>query len=341
MSLSPYLSYLKFIETTHHCACQCLNLESTYLIIGTSEGFLFKINLIKNEIESQHPTDLVSISSLVMFNYNKFYACGTLGGINLYSFQTMEIISKLTGHNDKVNCIVLNKTKSHLFSSSNDKSIIQWDLVKSSHKVLYEHISSSCSLAICNKSSYIASSCKDNEIIVYNIEPNQEDKIIINTKQRVLCLVFTPNCGYLICGDLEKNVSIFKYKTWEKVREFKGHENRIVCMSVSNNSRVLVTCSYDQSIKIWDLLGVEDDWEAKELYMLEGHGGWVNGVVFSRDNRVIYSVCEERKVGIWGLENLPVCGGEDGVKKGKFMCAGVAAAVFAGVLVYKVMRKKK
>jgi WD40 repeat protein len=253
----------------------------------------------------------------------------------------MEIISKLTGHTDKVNCIVLTKSKNYLFSSSNDKRIIQWDLIKSSYKTLYERTSSAYSLAVCNKSSYLASSCKDDEIIIYNIEPNQEDKIVINTKQSVLCLVFTPNCQYLICGDLEKNVSLFKYKTWEKIREFKGHEDQISYMSVSNNSRVLVTCSYDQCIKIWDLMGVEDDWEAKELYRLEGHAGLVNGVVFSRDNKVIYSVCEERKVGIWRMENVPVCGREDGMKKGGFMCAGVAAAVFAGVLVYKVMRKKK
>ncbi|OMJ75328.1 hypothetical protein SteCoe_25564 [Stentor coeruleus] len=296
------LKQSNFIEISSRGSSQCLNPDNSLLIVGTREGILIKINLNTNSIERQELTDLGSIWFLVTLNSSEFYACGASGTICLFSFDII-LKSKLAVHTDEVNCIALSKNKNFLFSVSDDKKVIQWNLAQKSSETIYEHNSSIYSVALCNNFKYVAFGCVDNEIIVYSLENRAIVKRINEINDRIWCLTFTPNNKFLISGDEDQNITFFEYGTWNILMGIKGHNSRVRALDISSDSRVLVTSSLDTTIKLWDLKDVKNG-VVKELLKLEGHSDWVKGSIFSNDNKKVYSIGDDCKVGVWTIENL-------------------------------------
>ena len=72
--------------------------------------------------------------------------------------------------------------------------------------------------------------------------------------------------------------NIFKrqVETGETVRRFVGHTSDVLGVSISDDNRIVVTCSRDKTIRVWNTHG-----ECK--YIMEGfyaHQEWVSGVTF-------------------------------------------------------------
>ncbi|KAG2139824.1 uncharacterized protein EDB93DRAFT_1252946 [Suillus bovinus] len=67
------------------------------------------------------------------------------------------------------------------------------------------------------------------------------------------------------------------------LREFKGHENEVNAVTVFPDNRRMVTCSYDKTLRLWDLK------TGAVLQKMEGHRGWVLKLVVSRDGQLIAS----------------------------------------------------
>lgn len=303
--MQPGLRDNKFIDTSLRGSSQCLNPDNSLLIVGTREGVLLKIDLNTNAVVRQYSTDLGSIWSLATLNNLEFYACGASGAIGIFSFGDMSTKLKLIAHTDEVNCIALSKNKDFLFSASDDRKVIQWNLAQNSHETIYEHNSSIYSVTVCNNFKYVASGCAENEIIVYSLENRSIVKRINELKDRVWCLVFTPNNKFLISGDEDQTITLFEYGTWDAIVGFKGHNARVRALDVSSDSNVLVSSSLDTTIKFWDLRDAKNR-NVNELLKLEGHNDWVKGAIFSKDNKKVYSIGDDCKVGVWNTEDLPI-----------------------------------
>ena len=63
--------------------------------------------------------------------------------------------------------------------------------------------------------------------------------------------------------------------------------------SFSPDGQRIVTCSQDQTAKVWDAVTGE------ELLTLKGHKGWIFSAVFSPDGRHIATASVDRTAKIW------------------------------------------
>lgn len=97
-----------------------------------------------------------------------------------------------------------------------------------------------------------------------------------------------------------------KLRLWDATADvcfgtMKGHTDRALSATLSVDSRQIVSCSADGSIRLWNTLG-------EEKYSLgnNAHKGWVNSVRFSPvvTNPLIISGGEDGSVKVWDLQTM-------------------------------------
>ncbi len=82
-------------------------------------------------------------------------------------------------------------------------------------------------------------------------------------------------------------------QTHSDLLTIQSHTAAVQSVSFSQDSRRLVSGSWDHTIKLWDALTGE------KLHTLEGHTGWVRSVGFSHDGSRIVSSSDDLTVKIW------------------------------------------
>ena len=60
-----------------------------------------------------------------------------------------------------------------------------------------------------------------------------------------------------------------------------------------DNSNILVSCSYDKTIKMWDITS------GSCLSTLRGHSDWVIGMAFSADGQWLISGSQDKTIRLW------------------------------------------
>lgn len=79
----------------------------------------------------------------------------------------------------------------------------------------------------------------------------------------------------------------------ENAKVFSGHTNQIVDIQVSPDGRSLLSCSYDETIRLWDIAS------GNEVHCYKGHGNWVKAISFSRDGKKFVSCSLDGNAKVW------------------------------------------
>ena len=97
---------------------------------------------------------------------------------------------------------------------------------------------------------------------------------------------------------------------------FLGHENGVNSVAISPDGQIIVSASWDNTVRLWDLNGNPI---GKPFF---GHQFGVNSVAFSPDGQTIVSGSNDETVRLWDLNGNPIgkplTGHEDGVNSVAF-----------------------
>ena len=67
-----------------------------------------------------------------------------------------------------------------------------------------------------------------------------------------------------------------------------------------DNPNILVSCSYDKTIKMWDITS------GSCLSTLTGHSDWVRGVAFNpKDPQMLVSCSIDKTIKVWNITSGP------------------------------------
>jgi len=98
----------------------------------------------------------------------------------------------------------------------------------------------------------------------------------------------------LLCVLIILQINLFSQDIYG-YKIFKGHSDKIVCGNISPNGKYLVTGSWDNTIKIWD---IENELEIRTI---NAHEEYVNKVCFSPDGNAVMSCSKDSTIKIFNI----------------------------------------
>ncbi|ODN04157.1 WD repeat-containing protein 5 [Orchesella cincta] len=126
----------------------------------------------------------------------------------------------------------------------------------------------------------------------------------------ITCLKFSPNGLYLATASVGRQIRIWDTAEFKYRRGLTGHSKGCSEVAWSSDSRLLVSASDDQQLKVWDVDTVLCPYvyfsaitiAGSCIYTLIGHGHHVFSCDFNFDSSLIVSGAYDGRIGLWETE---------------------------------------
>lgn len=141
----------------------------------------------------------------------------------------------------------------------------------------------------------------------------------------VRCAKFVPRKRWIICGADDMHIRVYNYNTGESEKIFEAHSDYIRFIAVHPTQPLVLTCSDDLSIKLWNW---EKNWYVhKYIHFIfkrelqrtfDGHTHFVMQLVFSPKDPNVFASCSlDSTIRLWSTNkstpNLTLDGHSKGV----------------------------
>ncbi|MBE9198664.1 MULTISPECIES: HNH endonuclease [unclassified Nodularia (in: cyanobacteria)] len=168
-----------------------------------------------------------------------------------------------------------------------------WDLKtgKLDH-FLDEHSKCVFNLAISPNGQNLASGSLDKTVKIWNLHTGELISTLAKRADPINCVAFSHDGKILACGGTNKyknaegkttTTYLWNPETEELIGTLTGHYLRVQCIAFSPNNQIIVTGSYDKTIKVWDINTQE------LLYTLTGHLSYVGHLLILPDCQTLIS----------------------------------------------------
>lgn len=251
----------------HADVVSCLAIDATGRLITGSYDRKIRI-WYNNKCILTLPRDISAhtgwITSLVLFSDNKRILTGSFDGtIRMWYLDRSDQKRSYPHHEECVRTLVVTSDGKWLISGSDDGSIKIWDLEIAQRKPMEP------------------------------IEPIQK-RSGLNAIIRVIAV--TPDNKYVLSESEDHKIEIWNIEHNKQEGILIGHKGSI--SSIAINAKMVVSGSYDKTLRIWDLANF------KERLCLKSEWHWITAVILSHDGECIIAGSENGKVILWKTQEL-------------------------------------
>ncbi|OMJ87262.1 hypothetical protein SteCoe_11029 [Stentor coeruleus] len=344
--LENYQEILSF--KAHSGNVACLATSQNYVFTGSSDKtvkFWIPLNEKEQFVFAGHSE---FVYCLVVSDDEKYLYTGSRDyTIKVWHILYRELEYTLEGHDHWVYCLSLTANGKFLVSGSEDKTVRVWNLLERAENFVFKgHKQTVTSVAVTSDNKYIISG-SHSQIKVWGFKEQEEIFTLQGHKDFVRSIVLTSDRKYIIsagddilvkfwnisdvCPKIKLSqhtaaissvdskkvyiVSASEDKTWclwnhfgELLHTYKGHNDRIFCVKISFDSKLIASCSADRTIKIYNIKDKSD-------ISLTGYNGWVRCIAWENDsndnsinNDLIYSGCDDNIIYITSLDQRQIVG---------------------------------
>jgi hypothetical protein len=104
-------------------------------------------------------------------------------------------------------------------------------------------------------------------------------------------------------------VQLWDISSGKEVRAFYGHQERVSCVAITRDGKMIATGSGDKTLRLWEIAS------GLERRKLVGHEGYVDSVDFSPDGRLLAAASSDAPAFVWDSYSLELSQGSKAAAK--------------------------
>jgi WD40 repeat protein/tRNA A-37 threonylcarbamoyl transferase component Bud32 len=215
--------------------------------------------------------------------------------IKVWNVHTGAEVATLHGHTNEIWGLTFTPDGSRVVSASHDQTIKFWDL-HNGRETLTLRAHSDNVRAVTFLGDRLVSVSEDHTVKLWEPTPvvgkylAPRSLILKGHQDRVWCVAYRADGKMLASAGRDHTIRIWevdltgKQPSYRLQRTLTGHEGTIRAVCFSPTEEKLASASYDNTVRIWDLPG------GKSMVLTAKEMGWVHGVAFSPDGKLVAGV---------------------------------------------------
>jgi periodic tryptophan protein 2 len=247
-----------FMQNSAKVNCVAYHPGSNLLVAGFSNGIfglyeMPEFNMIHSLSISQNDIDFVTIN-----RSGEWLAFGAskLGQLLVWEWQSESYILKQQGHFDSINALSYSPDGQRIITTADDGKIKVWD-VKSGFCVVTftEHTSGVTACEFAKKGNVLFTSSLDGSLRAWDLIRYRNFRTFTApTRLSFSCLAVDPTGEVVCAGSLDSfDVHIWSVQTGQLLDQLSGHEGPVSTLAFAPNGGVVVSGSWDHTVRIWSI----------------------------------------------------------------------------------------
>ncbi|NET77883.1 WD40 repeat domain-containing protein [Okeania sp. SIO1F9] len=220
-----------------------------------------------------------------------------LGGEVLFA---PEPIHNLTKHEKVVCSVGFTSDGKTLFSSSDDRTVLFWDVARGNlQKKIVQEKSGWVLANISQDNKLLFTASADKSIKVWDANTGQRFiQALKEHSEPISGFVVSADGGTLISSSRDQTVKIWQLETngGRVIHSLSEHQGYVYALAVSPNGQTLATAGTDKKMLIWEL-PIKNDKFLKFLALK--HPSFIKALAFSSDGKMLVSGCGDQTIYVW------------------------------------------
>ena len=278
------------------------NEDKNILVLGLQNGSFSIYSM--NNFENKYSLKIsdAKISSLSINPSGKWIAFGSkyLNQLFVWEWKSESYIYKQQGHMNDINLIAFSPEGGQLASGADDGRIKIFDISSSNCLItFYEHTGKITGLEYAlNKSNVLVSSSLDGTVRAYDLIKYKNFRIMTTPKQTQLICCSVDYSGEIVAaGSLDTyNIFVWSLKTGDLIDVLNGHTGPVSCLAFSHINDILVSGSWDNTVKMWELYtkkGISETYE---------HNSKITAIALSPNDKEVAVSTLNGELYTWDIE---------------------------------------
>ena len=279
-----------------------LSEDDNILVLGLQNGSFSIYSL--NNFENKYSLKIsdAKISSISLNSSGKWIAFGSkyLNQLLVWEWKSESYIYKQQGHMNDINLIAFSPEGAQLASGAEDGRIKIFDLSSSNCLITFtDHTAKITGLQYAlNKSNLLISSSLDGTVRAYDLIKYKNFRIMTTPKQTQLICCSVDYSGEIVAaGSLDTyNIFIWSIKTGDLIDVLNGHTGPVSCLAFSHINDILVSGSWDNTVKMWELYtkkGISETYE---------HNSKITAIALSPNDKEVAVSTLNGELYTWDIE---------------------------------------
>jgi periodic tryptophan protein 2 len=279
-----------------------INTNSSIIVLGLTTGVfcIYDINTLENKYTlqiSDNKIDTLSINSQGLW---LAFGSKKEGQLLVWEWKSESYVFKGQGHSFDLASMCFNMDSSLLASGGQDGKVKVWDTSNGSLIVTFsEHISKVSDLKFASsKTNVLVSASYDGTVRAYDLVKYRNFRIMTTPQPCQFLSVAVDFSGEIICAGSMDPYSIFVWslKTGDLVDILSGHTGPVSSLAFSSVKDLLVSGSWDKTVKLWSLYAKKHDPETFE------HTSEIVSVDLTPDDKEVAASTLNGEIYTWDVE---------------------------------------
>jgi dipeptidyl aminopeptidase/acylaminoacyl peptidase len=229
-----------------------------------------------------------AIRAVAYFGGGKFLAAagglpGKGGEVRIWDVDTERAIVSISGHGDCIYGLAISPDGQIVATASYDKLIKLWDVSTGKEiRTLKDHVDAVYSLAFTPDGSRLVSGAADRAVKVWNVATGERLYTMSEPLDGIYTIAVDPSGRFVAAGGLDKSIHVWELGDREAalLHSLMAHEDAILKLSWSPDSKYLISSSADRTVKILEAGSLVETQALRQA-------DWAYGVEYSPDGATI------------------------------------------------------